>query len=211
MQLTHLTATPRQPRKKGAARQLRRAGAIPAILYGHVLGPAQPLQLAATEVRRAFHSLGRNILVNLVIQENDQSREQGAILKEVQRDPLSDRILHLDFQAVSLTEPVRVTVSVHLTGTPRGVSEGGVLVQNLTEVEVECLPTQIPEFLSLDVSDLAFGDTRCVGDLEPPPGVTILTHPEEVVASLTAPTALAEPTEAEEEAEGEGAETSEQK
>jgi len=211
MQLINLTATPRQPRKKGAARQLRRAGAIPAILYGRLLGPAQPLQLEATEVRRALHSLGRNILVNLIINENDQSREQGAILKAVQRDPTTDRILHLDFQAVSLTEPLRVTVAIQLVGTPKGVTEGGVLLQNLMEVEVECLPTQIPEFLSLDVSDLAFGDMRCVGDLAPPPGVTILTPSEEVVASLAAPTVLEEPVEAEPEAAGAGEETSDQK
>ena len=213
MAIVPLTGSLRERSGKGPARQARRAGRIPAILYGH----GQAALSVAVETRDFINAMrqieGGNMIVSLKL----ESGERTALVREVQRDPLSHEILHLDFQEVSLTEKVRVEVNVHLVGAPKGVKEGGILEAITRQVEVECLATAIPGSLDVDVSDLAIGDSVHVRDLQAE-GVTVLTDPDQTIATVVPPTvyeapaaeaAVAAPTAEEPEVIGKGKEEGE--
>jgi large subunit ribosomal protein L25 len=118
--------------------------------------------------------------------------EYTALIRDVQYDPLSHKILHLDFQHISLTETVEVEVTVHLIGIPTGVKDGGgILEPILRQVEVRCLPTQIPSSIDVDVTALAIGDSVHARDLKVE-NVTILTDPDATVATVVPPTVMEE-------------------
>ncbi|MFQ5491366.1 MAG: 50S ribosomal protein L25 [Phycisphaerae bacterium] len=198
MEQQTLKATRREQIGTKHTRRLRKKGDLPAIIYGHGEKP-EPVALSLHEVEvELLH--GARIL-NLDLGTKDK---QQFLIKDVQYDYLGTNPLHLDLLRVDLDEKVTLKVAVELKGTPKGVSNGGVLDQHLGEIEVECLMTQIPETLTPLVTHIDIGDTLLVGDLELPPGVTALTGAEERVASVTV---LAEETEtAEELPEGESAE-----
>jgi len=213
MAIVPLTGSLRERSGKGPAREARRAGRIPAILYGH----GQAALSVAVETRDFINAMrqieGGNMIVSLKL----ESGERTALVREVQRDPLSHEILHLDFQEVSLTEKVRVEVNVHLVGAAKGVKEGGILEAITRQVEVECLATAIPGSLDVDVSDLAIGDSVHVRDLQAE-GVTVLTDPDQTIATVVPPTvyeapaaeaAVAAPTAEEPEVIGKGKEEGE--
>jgi len=142
---------------------------------------------------------GGNMIVSLKIEGDDKT----ALIREVQRDPISQEILHLDFQEVLLTDTVRVEVLINLVGSPRGVREGGGILEHITrEIEVECLATAIPGSMDADVTELFIGDSIHVSDIKAD-GVTVLTDPSTTVATVVPPT-VQETTE--ETAEGEVAE-----
>jgi len=190
-----IQAKPREAMSKKANRRARQAGWLPGIIYGHkeepvpVLLPMHDLELA---VQHGAHILEVDL---------GEKREQ-VLLKEVQYDHLGSKMLHVDLTRVSLDERVEVTVQLVLRGTPKGVTEGGgVLEQPLSDLTIECVVTQIPEVIRINVSELGLGEMLHVRDLELPEGVTALTDPETVVCLVRA---LGE--EAEEEAAAEEAE-----
>src|SRR5262249_53598617 len=118
--------------------------------------------------------------------------EYTTLIRDVQYDPLTHAILHLDFQHISLTETIEVKAALHLTGLAIGVKDGGgVLEQIIREIEVRCLPTAIPAALELDVSALGIGQSLHVRDVQAP-GVTVLTDPDQTVATVVAPTVVEE-------------------
>jgi large subunit ribosomal protein L25 len=216
MAIVPLTGSLRERSGKGPARQARRAGRIPAILYGH----GQAALSVAVETRDFINAMrqieGGNMIVSLKL----DGGERTALVREVQRDPLTHEILHLDFQEVSLTEKVRVEVNVRLVGSPAGVKEGGILEPITRQVEVECLATAIPDGLDVDVSALGIGDSVHVRDLQSL-GIVILTDPDQTVATVVPPTvyeapvaaeaAVAAPTAEEPEVIGKGKEEGEEK
>jgi large subunit ribosomal protein L25 len=185
---------------KGGARKARAAGKIPGVVYGH---GEQPVAVAvgARDFQLALrHHVGSNAIVNLAV----DGGEFTALIRDVQYDPVTHNVLHLDFQQISLTETIEVSVAVHLIGTAVGVKDGGGLLEPITrEVEVRCLPTAIPAFLEVDVSQLAVGQSVHVRDLVTK-GVEVLTDPEVTLATVVAPTVLEEKP-AEEAAVAEGA------
>jgi large subunit ribosomal protein L25 len=133
---------------------------------------------------------GGNVIVALRL---DGAAEQTAIIREVQRDPISHDILHLDFHHISLTEKVTVEVTVHLTGIPDGVKNGGGILEHITRtIEIECLPTQIPQHLEADVSALGIGDSIHVRDLVVP-NAEVLSDPDTTIATVVPPTVMTEP------------------
>jgi large subunit ribosomal protein L25 len=172
---------------KGAARTLRRAGKIPAVIYGHGREP-EALVLDATAFGRAIqgHAVSSTIL--------DVSVAGGApvkaLVREMQRDALrADTILHVDLYEVRADEAILVEVPIHLVGIPDGVrNHGGVVDHSLRAVEIRVLPTEIPEFLELDVTALGIGDHLSVADLVLPTG-EFETDAETVVCSVLAPRA----------------------
>lgn len=192
MAIVPLTGSLRERSGKGPARQSRRAGRIPAILYGH----GQAALSVAVETREFINAMrqieGGNMIVSLKL----DGGERTALVREVQRDPLTHEIVHLDFQEVSLTEKVRVEVNVHLVGQPVGVKEGGILEPITRQVEVECLATAIPGALDVDVSGLGIGDSVHVRDIQPQ-GIVILTDPDQTVATVVPPTVYEAPVAAE--------------
>src|SRR5690242_11021181 len=175
---------------KGPARSARRAGEIPGVIYGAGETP-QALAVPKKEFELALKKAhaGGNVIVALKL---DGAAEQTAIIREVQRDPISHDILHLDFHHISLTEKVTVEVTIHLVGTPDGVKNGGGILEHITRtVEIECLPTQIPQHLEADVSGLAIGDSIHVRDLVIP-NAEVLSDPDTTVATVVPPTVMTE-------------------
>ena len=198
-----LIAEAREGTGKGAARKLRAAGRVPAILYGHGM---DPLALSV-DSRELFHLLhtgaGANVLVDLVV----DGTEHLALPRDVQRDHIRGRFVHVDFLAVRRDEKIHVTIPLRIVGESPGVKAGGVLEHHLWELNVECLATDVPEAIDVDISGLEIGSGVRVSDLKVRSGVTILTNPEDSVVAVTQPqVAVEEEEEAAEAVEGEAAE-----
>jgi large subunit ribosomal protein L25 len=191
-----LVANKRDDAGKGVARKLRAAGRVPAVLYGRGADP-QPLSVDARELGHVMHG-GANVLIDLVV----DGEQHLAMPREVQRDHIKGRYWHIDFFAVSRTEKITVEVPIRLVGESSGVKMGGVLEHHLWDVEVECLPTDVPDAIEADISALEIGDSIHVSDLRAPDGAVIISNPEESVVAVAQPQA---PVEAEEGEAVEGA------
>jgi large subunit ribosomal protein L25 len=202
MAMLTLKGARRSESGKGVARRLRAAGVIPAVYYSRG-EDSIPLAVSLRELEELFdQSAGSNVIVDLQV-EGDSASDRKALIREVQRDPVGGAILHLDLQHISLTEQIVVEVPVVLIGTPAGVKDsGGILEHLLREVEVECLPTDIPSRLEADVSGLQIGDTLHVSDLKAD-RATILTEADRAIATVVPPTVLEEVKPAEETAAAE--------
>lgn len=196
-----LSVTRREGRGKQHAKRLRREGRVPGILYG-AGEDSVPFHTPNKELEDLLHTGGRHGVITVLFQGKG-SEMPKTIIREIQQDPVTGDILHVDMLHVSLTEKIRVEVPVVATGVPNGVqNEGGVLEHLVHALEVECLPMEIPERIEVDVSDLNVGDSVHVQDLLEQEG-RITTEPERAVFMVAPPTvALAEEEEeAEEEAE----------
>ena len=208
MKTIELNVEKRSTTGKGAARQLRATGKIPAVVYG-AGRETVPILVDRRALSDAFRGgAGENAIFLLKLQGSDQSRH--AMIKELQRDPLSRRPLHLDFVRVLMDTKIRVSVPVEVVGVARGVkTDGGILDFVTREIEIECLPGNIPEHLPVEVSDLGIGDALRVSEVTAPEGVEIvddlekvvlhIAHPahEEVAAPVEAAEVAAEPAEPE--------------
>jgi large subunit ribosomal protein L25 len=194
-----LVAEKRDESGKGVARKLRAVGRVPAILYGHGMDPL-PLSVDSKELFHLFHTgAGANVLVDLVV----DGAEHLAMPREVQRDHIKGRFIHVDFLVVRRDEKIEVDVPIRVVGESPGVKAGGVLEHHLWDIHVECLPQNVPEAIKVDVSALEIGDSLRVADLTAPGGVEILTNPDEsVIAAVQPQMAIEVEEEAAEAAEG---------
>lgn len=178
-----LKAQKRETTGKGSARKVRAEGRIPAILYG------KDLESVAVEVDRrefviALHTdAGMNVLLDVEVDGTNTL----ALMRELQRDPVTGKLLHADFVKVDRMQKVEVEVPVHLSGEAPGAKEGGVLEHPLFAVNVRCVVTNVPEEIEADISRLQIGDALRVSDLKVPDDTEILNDPETVVASVAAP------------------------
>jgi len=186
MAVIQLKGASRESLGKGGARKARAAGQIPAVIYGHGETP-RPIAVDFREFEVALRGhKGSNAIVNL----NVAGGEFTALVRDVQYDPLSRLIIHLDFQHISLTEQIEVDVPVHLVGTPIGVKDaGGILEHLLRTLKVKCLPTAIPASIDVDVSALNIGDNLHVRDLVAGTGYEVVTEADVAVAAVVAPAA----------------------
>lgn len=181
-----LDVTRRDVSAKSALKAVRRDGKVPAEYYGH---GDQNVSLAVDV--KVFSKLmkeheGENVLVNLAFDGSHKS----AIVKDVQRDPLTQSPLHIDFQAINLKEKIEVDVHIHTVGVAPGVKlSGGVLEHITREVKVSCLPTDIPKHIEVDISKLETGQQITIKDLPSVPGVDILSDPSLIVVNVVEPTA----------------------
>lgn len=193
-----VAADKRSESGKGNARSLRRAGIIPSVVYSE--GKSIPIQINRKIMSRLLTSGGaEHALITVELNEDgSKTSEHPVLIKDYQLDPVSDELLHVDFMEVSLKEKITVTVLINVTKKPAGVKMGGILQNILREVEVECLPTQIPESIDVDAEFVEMGGSLHVSDLPIPEGVKLLTDPSEVILTVTAP--VAEEEKAEEEA-----------
>jgi len=154
-----LKVTVRKTVGNGAARELRREGMIPAILYGP---KAEPLMLSVTTKELENILVTSNIgqvLLNLLIQ-NGKQKSRTAMIKELQTQPVSGNLLHVDFYEVAMDQKIKISIPVVTTGQAAGVEEGGVLQLVRHEVEIFCFPNNIPESLEVDITDMNIGDSR---------------------------------------------------
>ncbi len=185
MHRVDVEVTTRESKGKGACRRLRAAGKLPITLYGEGKEP-----VSLTVDRHAFHHLvssekGRHAILNL----KSQAADALGIVKDVQYHPLTGQPVHADLLRISLDHKVTTMVPLHFVGVPDGVrNSGGVLETPLRELEIECLPTEIPEFISVNVEPLAVGQALHARDLAVDAAIHILTNLETTVASVLAPT-----------------------
>jgi large subunit ribosomal protein L25 len=188
MEIRELTVERREALGKGAVRRLRRQGLVPAILYGARAEPV-PLSVSPKAVQRALQGhAGGGVLVSLKLQGETEAR--SAIVRDLQFDPVRDDLIHVDLQAVRMDEEITVEVPIQVVGEAAGVKEqSGVLQVLLRTVEVACLPSRIPDRLTVDVSALRIHDVVTVTDIRPPEGVRVTTPGNQPVATVAAPMA----------------------
>jgi large subunit ribosomal protein L25 len=177
---------PRAEKGKGPARRLRATGRVPATLYGAGV-EATSIHVSALDLLHVFHAMGgASVLVDLKL----DGREYLTIAREIQRDLIHNRFIHVDFMAVARDEKIVVNVELHEIGESSGVKAGGVVEHHLREVEVRCLPADVPERIEFDISRLRIGDSIRVGGLTPPEGVEILTDPDTMVLAVVEPAVM---------------------
>jgi large subunit ribosomal protein L25 len=187
----------REKTGKNVSRRIRARGDVPAVLYG-AERKTVPIVVDRKKIQEAFrHGATENTIFLLKRAESDQQRH--ARIREMQVDPVTREVLHIDFQRVLMDQTIRVFVPIEPVGSPAGVrDEGGVLDFVSREVEVECLPGAIPEVIEVDVEPLMIGDTILAGALKLPSDVELLEDTERVIFSVSYPDRIEEP---EEEAE----------
>jgi large subunit ribosomal protein L25 len=188
MEIRELTVEHRDGRGKGAAKRLRRAGRVPAILYGAVAEPLA-LSVAPKDVQRVLHAhAGGGVLVNVRLPGEPEPRT--AVVRDLQFHPVRENLLHVDLQAVRMDEEITVEVPLHVVGEAAGVKEqSGILQLLLRTVEVACLPSLIPERLDADVSALRIHDVLTVADLRLPEGVRVTTAASQAIVTVAPPAA----------------------
>src|SRR6266550_5787675 len=189
MATVSLSANARDGKGKGAARSLRSQGQVPAVIYGHGRQP-QPLALNARDLDKLLSHIQAE---STVIEVTVGGQTAKTLIREIQRHPIKRQILHVDFQALVAGEKVTVSIPIVLIGIPEGVRlEGAVLDQTLRELEIEVDPSNIPDHVELDVTNMVIGDSLHVSDIKVPEGVEMLDDPETSVAVLAAPRAIIE-------------------
>ena len=183
-----LTAQSRRETGKGAARTLRRQALIPAVFYGPEIDPVH-LSLNYRDLEKLIRTgAGENVIIDLAIETGESSLSHRAMLKEIQLDPVKQTIMHVDLYEISLDKKIEVEVPIILTGTAKGVSDGGILQQVSRTVEISCLPDNIPDAFELEVTTLDIGDSLHVSDLKIPEGIEVLEEEELTIATVVPPT-----------------------
>jgi large subunit ribosomal protein L25 len=181
MEKFSLNVVKRDARGKGGARGLRRSGLIPGVVYRG--GDSVAIQLAAKELSQFISkTAGEQVLVNLDFQDGSKM----AIVKDYQKDPIMGDLLHVDFQEISATEEIEISVHIITTGESIGVKrDKGILQFGIREIEIECLPDKIPGHVTVDVSNLLIGQTIHVSDLKLGEGIRVITDPGELIVAVT--------------------------
>ena len=189
MATVSLSANARDGKGKGAARSLRSQGQVPAVICGHGRQP-QPLALNARDLDKLLSHIQAE---STVIEVTVDGHTAKTLIREIQRHPIKRQILHVDFQALVAGEKVTVSIPIVLLGVPEGVRlEGGVLDQTLREIEIEVDPSNIPDHVEYDITNMVIGDSVHISDLKVPEGVEVIDDPETSVAVLAAPRAVIE-------------------
>jgi large subunit ribosomal protein L25 len=207
MDTMQLNSEIRDQTGKGAARRLRSAGKLPAILYG---AETEPIMLAMDygELEKTLRGrAAENIIFDLMINGGKKSQSKKVMIKELQRDPVKRDYLHVDLFEISMAKELEVDIPIDLVNTPLGVDQGGILQHIRREVKVVCLPEDLVDKIEVDVSGLDIGQSLHIRDISFPPGLKPLDDEDQAVVTVVAPTVAAEVEE--EEAEVEEAEVEE--
>jgi large subunit ribosomal protein L25 len=198
-----LTADKRDATGKGAARKLRREGLTPAVLYAKSY--SVPLTLVKKDILKILRSeAAEHSLINLRVNSDGAQKDHITIVKDYQLEPVKNHLLHVDFMEVSMDKLIEVTVPIHIVKEPMGIKKGGILEFKIREVEVECMPSQIPGNIEVDASSVDIGGAFYIEDLILPEGIKVLADPKVAVLSVSAKAA-----EEKEEREEEAAEETE--
>ena len=183
-----LEIQPREELGKNKVKGLRGKGFIPAVIYAEGK-KSQAIKVSHRQLWQLIHQHRlESMVINLKMQDAQKQKGRPCLIKEIQYDPVKGDIIHVDFNEISLTKVIKVNVPVVAKGEPIGVKqEGGSLEHILWEIEVECLPTDIPKDIEVDVSQLKIGDAIHIKDITFPPNIKVLNSPEAIVFSVTAP------------------------
>ena len=193
-----LKAERREGSGKGAARKVRALGKVPAVVYGH---GEDPLHISV-DAKELWHVLHTDAGANVMIDVKVDGESFLAMPRQIQRDLLRDRFIHLDLLRIRRDEKITVEVPIHLVGESHGVKEGGVVEHHLWNLQVECLPHDVPNSIEADITPLGINESLKVSDVRVPGNVTVLTPEDETVVSVVPPQVLK--VEEEEAVEGEG-------
>jgi len=183
---------------KGSSKKYRREGIVPGVLYSPHDKENLVLKVKNDELSKLLSAKSHG-LIDLEINNGKEKVSRLALIKDLQYNSLKRQIVHVDFYGVTLKEKLTLEVDIELIGEPIGVEEGGILQVELRKVEIECLPSQVPESLKANLSDLNVGDHISIGDMEIPEGVEVITAPDRIVAAVVLPTKIEEVVEEEEE------------
>lgn len=184
---TSIKAKAREAHKRSVKTELRNTGYVPAIVYGFKT-ESTPIAVNEKELEKTIRTEGRNAILSLDV----DGKKVNAVLKEVQKEPLKGKLIHLDFLAVSMRQELEVEVPVVAAGTSVGVKEGGVLQQPNRELKLTVKPSDIPENIEVDITELAIGDTLTVGDIRDKVDFTIVDEDDVVLVTVSAPVSEAE-------------------
>ena len=189
MKSVALKAYPRSQVQRAEVTKLRAAGRVPATIYGRQAAP-QNLEVVSEEIADLLnHSASENLLVDLTVEQDARSKRL-ALLQDVQHHPLSGKVIHVDFHEVAENELVTIFVPVETTGEPAGVKNGGGTLEHiLHKLKVRCLPKDLPEQITLDVTALEIGKSIHLGEIVAPNGVQILGEKTRTVVAVAAPRA----------------------
>ena len=200
MEKTKLKVVLRNETGKEANRKFRKEGMVPGVLYSPHDKSNLLLKIKREELTKLLTDNKRGLL-NLEIDDGKKKSKRLAMVKDFQYNSLKKQLVHIDFYGVTLKEKLTMRINVELFGESIGVKEGGILEFDLREVEVECLPSDVPGSFKLDISDLKIGDHLSVKDIEIPEGIKMLTESEKLIVSVSHPTKQEVEAEEEEEAE----------
>ncbi len=184
MQQSTVKAKPRETRGTRAAKDIRSSGGIPGVVYGRAFGDPLAVVVDAKDLRAALIGHGGSAVLNLEIEGRGSTT---AIIQDRQLDVITKRLIHVDLHAISLDEMVEAHVPVVLVGASPGVKEGGILDFVVRELTVECLPTDIPDSIQIDISELNMFDNVHARDIKAPDGVKIIEDEGEIIVSILPP------------------------
>jgi large subunit ribosomal protein L25 len=187
MQIINLDVTTREKKGSKKSRSMRRAGVIPAVVYGHGMTPIS-LEVVKRNLQNTMNTKsGSNVIVNLQL-AGASLKESTCLIKDVQYNPVTDEINHVDFTVISMTEKIQVEVPLEILNAEDapGVKEGGVLDVMHHAIKIECLPTQIPEAIVIDAKGMKINDLVHASELQLPEGVVCLLEADEVVCGVHA-------------------------
>lgn len=201
MQRVPLKVYPRERLGKEGAKKIRKEGLVPAIIYSPTINPI-PVKLEPGEVREALIKHGVNALFDLQPEGIPELEGRVAIVKEIQRHPISRAYLHVDLYEVDLNRRVYVEVPIEPVGKAKGVEKGGMLEIIRRTIEIKCLPLNIPDSIKVDITPLDIGDVLHIEDVEFPEGVEPTEDPKEAILTILAPEGAGEEAEEGEEEEG---------
>jgi large subunit ribosomal protein L25 len=189
MKSVPLKAFPRTLVQRGGVKKLRASGRVPATIYGRQAKP-QNLEVVYDEISELLHhSVSENLLVDLSV-ENDARSKRLALVQEIQHHPLNGKLLHVDFHEIAENEKVTVSVPIETTGEAAGVKNGGGTLEHVMfKLKIRCLPKDLPEQITVDVTALEIGKSLHLGDIVPPAGVEVIGNKNLTVVSVAAPRA----------------------
>lgn len=185
MDFVELKASLREEKGKEQNKKLRNTGMVPGVVYRKGEDTLS-LKIDSKGLAKALHTeAGENVIIKLFVEGDKKKKERIVVIKEIQKNPIKDTFVHLDLNEISLTETLKVKVPLMPKGEAIGVKqEGGILQHIMWEVEVECLPANIPDKIEVDVTNLKMGGTLSIKDIVLPEGVKILGDPEGIVFSV---------------------------
>jgi len=186
METVELACEKREIRPKGLINRIRHAGRVPAVLYGNH-GVATPIAVDGVELKARVSTAARQRIIRLK-SDTAELDQKHVILKEIQRTPVSREILHADFYEVDLSKPIRVEIALRFIGRAAGIVDGGILQPLVRQVEVECLPLELPEAIDVDVTPLKIHDVIHISTLQFAGNVKPLFDSDYAVVTVLPPT-----------------------
>jgi large subunit ribosomal protein L25 len=172
---------------KEYVKKLRKNGVLPAVLYGPHLKKSLPLEVDIKELHSFLSQSDKAKIITLEITDQKTDKQHNVIIKDSQWDLVKGDLQHLDFYAVTRGETVTTTVPISFMGKSQGEKIGGIVEHLVRELEIECLPKDLPSVIEVDITPLGLGDSLSVGDIKVPSNIKVLTHPQESVVSVVSP------------------------